>query len=56
MLCKAMENRDKKMKIIGAIDYMRDEGKSENDIISKIMEKYNVTKEYVLVLLAPKTV
>ena len=55
-MCLAMENRDKKMKITGAIDYMRDEGKTENDIISKIMEKYNVTKEYVLALLTPKTV
>lgn len=55
-MCKAMENRDKKMKITGAIEYMKDEGKTENDIISKIMEKYNVTKEYVLALLSPKTI
>lgn len=55
-MCQAMENRDQKMKILGVIEYMRDEGKSENDIVSKIMEKYNVTKEYVLAILAPKTI
>ena len=40
--------------IIGTIDYMRDEGKSESDIIDKIIDKYHVTKEYVLALLAPQ--
>ena len=54
-MCLAMENRDRKMKITGAIDYMKDEGMSEQDIISRIMEKYQVTKEYVLDVLKPKT-
>ena len=44
----------KKVKIISIIDYMRDEGKSESDIIDKIIDKYHVTKEYVLALLAPQ--
>ena len=55
-MCLAQENRDKRMKILGVIDYMRDEGKSDNDIIDIIIEKYKVTKEYVLALLSPKTV
>lgn len=53
-MCKAMEDNNRKMKIIGTIDYMRDEGKSESDIIDKIIDKYHVTKEYVLALLAPQ--
>ncbi len=50
-MCLAMEKKEKKDKIIGVIDYMRDEGKSESDIIDKIIDKYHVTKEYVLTLL-----
>ena len=53
-MCKAMEDNNRKMKIIGTIDYMRDEGKSESDIIDKIIDKYHVTKDYVLALLAPQ--
>lgn len=53
-MCLAMEKKEKRDRILGVIDYMRDEGKSENDIIVRIMEKFNVNKEYVLTLLAPK--
>ena len=53
-MCKAMEKKEKKDKILAVIDYMRDEGKSESDIIDKIIDKYHVTKEYVLALLAPQ--
>ena len=53
-MCLAMEKKEKKDKIIGVIDYMRDEGKSESDIIDKIIDKYHVTKEYVLALLTPQ--
>ena len=55
-MCKAMEKKEKKDKILAVIDYMRDEGKSESDIIDKIIEKYHVTKEYVLALLTPQKV
>ncbi len=50
-MCKAMENRDKRNEINGAIMGMRIAGMSENDIITKIIENFNVTKEYVLALL-----
>lgn len=50
-MCEALERRYKLEKILAVIDYMKDEGKSENDIITKIVEKFNVTKEYVLALL-----
>ena len=33
---------------------MRMMGASDNDIIVKIVEKFNVTREYVMALLAPK--
>ena len=32
----------------------KDEGKSKNDIVAKIAEKFNVTKDYVLALLKPQ--
>ena len=53
-MCKAMEKKEKRDRILGVIDYMRDEGKSENDIIERIINKYNVTKDYVLALLTPQ--
>lgn len=54
-MCLAMEKRSQRDRIIGAIDFMKDEGMAETDIISRIMEKYQVTKEYVLELLSPQT-
>ena len=55
-MCKALENRIQKEKIISVMDYMKDEGKSETDIINKIIERFHVTKEYVLALLSPQKV
>ena len=54
-MCAAMEKRSQKDKVSGVIEGMKLMGASENDIINKVMETYNVTKEYVLALLAPKT-
>ena len=54
IMCKSMENRMLKEKVTGAIQGMQMAGASEKDIISKIIEKYNVTKDYVLALLAPQ--
>ena len=53
-MCKALDNRIQKEKIISVMDYMKDEGKSETDIINKIIERFHVTKEYVLALLSPQ--
>ena len=54
-MCLAMEKRSQRDKITGAIEFMKDEGMAEQDIISWIVEKYKVTKEYVVELLAPQT-
>ena len=53
-MCKSMENRMQREKITGVIQGMQLMGASDNDIISKIIETYHVTREYVLALLAPK--
>ena len=53
-MCKSMERRMQKEKITGAIDVLRLDGASDEDIITKVMKLYNVTREYVLALLAPK--
>ena len=55
-MCRAMENREKRMKVIGAIEAFRMDGISEEDIIEKVMKLFNVSKEYVLALLASKAV
>jgi len=55
-MCKAMEKRQQRDEINGAIMGMRMMGASDNDIIAKIVEKFNVTKEYVLALLTPQKV
>ena len=54
-MCLAMEKKEQRDKITGAIDGMRLMGASDNDIISKIVENFNVTKEYVIALLTPQT-
>lgn len=55
-MCKAMEKRQQRDEINGAIMGMRMMGASDNDIIAKIVEKFHVTREYVLTLLAPQKV
>ena len=53
-MCLAMEKKAEKDKISGVIEGMKYMGASDNDIIEKIIEKYHVTKEYVLALLTPQ--
>ena len=53
-MCLAMEKKQQKDEINGVIMGMRLMGASDNDIIAKIIEKFNVTKEYVLALLTPQ--
>ena len=55
-MCKAMEDYKIKSEVNGAIKGMRIAGMSDNDILTKIIENYNVTKEYVLSLLVPQKV
>lgn len=55
-MCKAMEKRDQRKEVTGAIKAYRLDGASDEDIITKVMKLYNVTREYVLALLAPKQV
>ncbi|MBR6897854.1 MAG: hypothetical protein IKN24_06760 [Lachnospiraceae bacterium] len=50
-MCKAMEKKEKKDKIKGAIEIYREYGESEEFIIDKIMSKFGVTREYVLTIL-----
>ena len=53
-MCLAMEKKTKKDQVTGAIEAYRDCGTSEEDIIERVIKKFNVTKEYVLALLAPQ--
>lgn len=53
-MCKAMEKRDQKKEVTGAIKAYRLDGASDADIITKVLKLYDVTKDYVLALLAPK--
>ena len=50
-MCKAMERKEKKDNIIGAIRIMRKLGANNDDIIKTVTETFNVTKEYVLDLM-----
>ncbi len=50
-MCLAMEKRDKKKEVTGAIGVYREYGESDEFIIDRIMKRFNVTREYVLALL-----
>ena len=54
-MCVSLENRYRKERIISAIETMQEDGKTETDIVERIIQKYKVTKEYVQELLSPKT-
>lgn len=51
---KSIERRDKEKEVTGAIMGMRKLGASDDSIITAVMDMFDVTKEYVLTLLAPK--
>ena len=51
-MCKSMEKKEKKDRVTGAIQAYRFDGASDETIITKVMSLFNVTKEYVLDLLA----
>ncbi|MBO6258117.1 MAG: hypothetical protein J6M93_02105, partial [Succinivibrio sp.] len=53
-MCKAQEKNNLKREVTGAIKAYRLDGASDEDIIAKVMKLYNVTREYVHALLAPK--
>ena len=55
-MCESLERRYKKERIEEAIEIYREYGDSDDDIVSKIIKKFNVTKEYVMALLSPKLV
>jgi len=55
-VCKAIENKEKRDKVTGAIQGMQLVGASDEDIITKIVNHFGVTKEYVLALLKPQKV
>ena len=44
----------KEKEVEGAIETYREFGTSEDDIIKRIMKRFNVTKEYVQALLSPQ--
>ena len=45
--CKAVEDYTLKESVLAVIDCLKDEGKSFEEIVEKIVRKYNVTEEYV---------
>ena len=53
-MSNAIERRYKEEKVTGAIDAFRKVGVSDDDIIDEIMSLYDVSREYVLGLLAQK--
>lgn len=53
-MCKSLENKYKEKEVMGAIGILKNDGKSDEDIIERIIKKYNVTKDYVLALLTPQ--
>lgn len=51
-MCLAMEKKEKRDRIIGAIEVMRNMGMSKTEIIEGIIKTFQVTREYVSELLA----
>ena len=55
-MCQAMEDNNKKKEVTGAIKMLRSDGASDEDIITKVIKLFGVTKDYVLALLTPQKV
>lgn len=54
-MCLAMEKKEQKDKVTGAIKALKGVGLSETDIVERIIDTFGVTKEYVLALISPKS-
>lgn len=52
-MCKAMEENNKKMQVLGAINALKLTGQSVEQIVKLITENYHVSKEYVENLMNP---
>lgn len=50
-MCKALERRYKEKEVAGAIKMLRSDGVSDEDIITKVIKLFGVTREFVLALL-----
>ena len=55
-MCLAMEKKQQRDEINGVIKFLRSTGTPESDIITKVMDSFHVTRDYVLALLAPQKV
>jgi len=55
-MCLAMEKKQQRDEINGVIKFLRSTGTPESDIITKVMDSFHVTKEYVLALLTTQKV
>ena len=53
-MCNSFQRRYKEKEVTGAIDAYRDAGFSDEDIIQEVMSLCDVSREYVLGLLAQK--
>ena len=53
-MCKAMEKHNQRLRIEEAIEIYREYGESDEDIIKKIMNKFEVAREFVIALLTPQ--
>ena len=55
-MCLAMEKKYKEKEIMGAIKVLRSMSTPESDIMTKIIEMFDVTTDYVTELLSPQKV
>ncbi len=55
-MCVALEKKYKEKEVLTAIDIYREYGASDEDIIQKVIKKFDVPREFVLSLLSPKTI
>ena len=55
-MCKGIEAYTLKTRIETLIDYLREEGVSEDQIAERVAKKFDVTVEYVKELMLPKAV
>ncbi|MBQ9009441.1 MAG: hypothetical protein IJ088_08950, partial [Clostridia bacterium] len=46
-MCRSMKEHDQETRILELIDYLKDEGKTKEEIINKILKRFPVTAEYV---------
>ena len=53
-MCESLKKKELRDRVTAVIEAYRADGKTDEDIITRVLKLYDVTRDYVLALLTPQ--